>query len=514
MDTSQLHYVPHLTTEFVSSALQIPSPALTQTFHPFSGVTTDSRKVQPGMLFFAIAGEKFDGHDFIESALKNGATGVVCGRATQISPGLHPRKSIFFVDDTLKAYRKLGAAWRREFSIPVVVVAGSAGKTTTKELLAAILTGKWPSVLKTEGSQNGFVGIPLTLLELRSHHRAAVIEVGIDEVGAMEQHLTLIGPNSAVLTAIGPEHLERLKDIATVAQEEGISLSYLAKTGGNMIINVDDPWIRPHLTMPRGNARQLAFTLQSDSNASLLPTKLDSELRTREVVIGVLDPEGKNLTLQGFPNLFPQSSITLPLLGKHNASNLLAAVATAIALGLTIEEIQQGLKNFQGVAGRSEIHMLPGPIQVICDYYNAQPASVTAGLELLAQLAGAQPESSGRTWVCLGDMLELGPDEEKFHRELASKIHSTDVAHVLLYGPRTKALADELLQTKFQGFLGHYDTHADLAKQVIAKIQPGDHVLIKGSRGMKMEEVWKILESCVKTQGKESPERAPKSPNR
>jgi UDP-N-acetylmuramoyl-tripeptide--D-alanyl-D-alanine ligase len=510
MDTP--NYTPYLTNDFICSALQIHTPAISQSFHTFTGVTLDSRKVQTGMLFVAIPGEKFDGHQFIESALESGATGVICRRDTKIAPALLQRKSIFYVDDTLKAYRKLAAAWRKEFSIPIVVVAGSAGKTTTKELLAAILSAKWSSVLKTEGSQNGFIGVPMTLLELRPHHRAAVIEVGIDEIGAMDQHMSLVAANAALVTAIGPEHLERLRDLATVAQEEGISLTHMTRIGGTMIINVDDPWIRPHLTMPRGNARKIAFTLQSNSNPAALPPKLDSELRTREVVVGVLEADGKTLTLQGFPDLFPQTQLTLPLLGKHNASNLLAAVTAATALGLTIEEIQQGLKKFKGAAGRSEIHELPNRIQVICDYYNAQPASVAAGLDLLEQISSIPPK--GNTWVCLGDMLELGPEEEKFHRELSSKIMEIRASHVLLYGSRMKALADELHQNQFLGTLGHYQTHADLAKQLIDRIQPNDCVLIKGSRGMKMEEVWKILESCVKPKSKESTPSVQESSNR
>ncbi|MEO5969785.1 MAG: Mur ligase family protein, partial [Bdellovibrionia bacterium] len=219
----------------------LPRPHL-----PFTGVFTDSRKTEPGSLFVALKGDNYDGHDFIEKAVSNGARGVLCQRGHSITGSKDAY--LFYVEDPLRAYRRFAAAWRKEFSIPVIAVAGSAGKTTTKELLAAILQGKWKNILKTQGSQNGFVGIPMTLLEMRTHHEAAIIEVGIDEVGAMEQHMALVSPGYSILTSIGPEHLENLIDVPTVAREEGIALSHVARGEGTVAIYLDDPWIRPHLS--------------------------------------------------------------------------------------------------------------------------------------------------------------------------------------------------------------------------------------------------------------------------
>jgi UDP-N-acetylmuramoyl-tripeptide--D-alanyl-D-alanine ligase len=214
---------PVLSPSFVAHALGLTLPGVLST-QAFSSVASDSRKIQPGCLFVALRGEKFDGHDFILQAIEGGARGVICRRDFARPAGSAAK--FFPVEDTLAAYRRLAGAWRREYPIPVVAVAGSVGKTTTKELLTAILRGKWDDVLKTQGSQNGFVGIPLTLLELTPPHGAAVIEVGIDETGAMEKHIQLVQPSVAVLTAIGPEHLEKLHDIPTVAREEGLALSH------------------------------------------------------------------------------------------------------------------------------------------------------------------------------------------------------------------------------------------------------------------------------------------------
>ena len=501
-------YQPQLTAEFVAQALQLRIANLPEI--TFTSVTTDSRKVGPGCLFVAITGEKWDGNEFVEAAIQAGAAGVLCKRGVvlPVREGL----AHFQVDDTLHAYRRLAASWRREFSIPLIAVAGSAGKTTTKELLSSILHGRYSEVLKTQGSQNGFVGIPMTLLELQAKHQAAVIEVGIDEIGAMAQHMTLVAPTAAVLTAIGPEHLEKLQDVPTVAQEEGIALSHVAKNKGLVAIALDDPWIKPHdATLKDGT--KIAFTLSSHRGEPQEST----EAPPSEILLGQLSPDQKSLTFQGAG--LAQTTVALPLLGKHNASNLLAAISIAAGLGLTSEEILKGLTTFKGAEGRSEIRELPGPSTVICDYYNSQPASVRAGLELLHDLSrnptqnpsGAASQAQRARWACLGDMLELGEQEEAFHREIAPQLVRLKIENVFLFGPRMRFLFDELRNLKFQGRLEHFESLAALGQILVQWTKPGDTLLIKGSRGMKMEEVWKLLEAYAKshwTNSNESQDRS------
>jgi UDP-N-acetylmuramoyl-tripeptide--D-alanyl-D-alanine ligase len=485
-------YQPQLTAEFVANALQIRTTHLPEI--EFSSVTTDSRKVAPGSLFVALSGEKWDGNDFIETAIQAGAKGVIYRRGASVSA--REKVAFFPVDDTIQAYRRLAACWRREFSIPVVVVAGSAGKTTTKELLSAILGGKWNAVLKTQGSQNGFVGIPMTLLELRSKNQAAVIEIGIDEIGAMAQHMNLIAPTAAVLTAIGPEHLEKLRDVPTVAQEEGIALSHVAKNKGLVAIALDDPWIKPHEAILK-DGKKISFTLGAHSRE----IQHSTEAPPSETLLGQLSSDLRSLTFEGAG--LKKTTVALPLLGRHNASNLLAALAIAAGLGLTTEEIKKGLAQFKGAEGRSEIQELPGPSTVICDYYNAQPASVQAGIELLNDLSKASRGSpskapthvSAARWVCLGDMLELGENEEAFHRELAPQLIRLKIENVLLSGPRMRFLLDELKKLNFLGHAEHFESQLDLGQALIQRAKPGDTLLIKGSRGMKMEEVWKVLQA-------------------
>jgi UDP-N-acetylmuramoyl-tripeptide--D-alanyl-D-alanine ligase len=464
---------------FVSEALGLALPAGAHQDNPnlpFTFVTTDSRKIQPGCLFVALKGEQFDGHDFIQNAVDNGARGVIMRRGAAIIPG--PTTRLFQVDDTLVAYRRLGAAWRKKFQIPLIAIAGSVGKTTTKEILTAILQGKYPKVLKTQGSQNGFIGIPMTLLELRPEHGAAVIEVGIDEIGAMAKHMPMVAASVAVLTAIGPEHLEKLRDIPTIAHEEGVALQQVSDSGGMTVINLDDEWIRPYaVALHKG--RRICFTLRD--------TKLPHSARgitESDVLNGQLSADQSKITLNGLG--LQKLTLKLPLLGSHNASNLMAAVALAAGLGLSAREIEAGLQTFQGASGRSEIRELAGSTRVLCDYYNANPSSTEAGLELLTQI------SQGKTrWACLGDMLELGPNEDQFHRDLSKKILSLKLENVLLYGPRMKWLQDELSKKGFAGRLAHFASHEELARQLLTTVQPGDAVIIKGSRGMKMEEVWK-----------------------
>jgi len=480
--TTQKTFHPRITPSFVVRALHIAVPGvLSRPAVPFTAVITDSRKVQPGCLFVAIKGEKFDGHDFIETAIAQGARGILYRRG-------HPQPTqkelcLFAVEDTLAAYRRIAQAWRKEYSIPLVAVAGSVGKTTTKEILAAILRGRWPEVLKTTGSQNGFVGIPMTLLELGPQHGAAVVEVGIDEIGAMQQHMPLVGANVAVLTAIGPEHLEKLKDIPTVAREEGIALAYVARSGGTVAINLDDPWIKPHFSTLR-EGHKIPFSLEGRTPTS------------GKFVNGTASEDGRSVTITGMG--LEKESFELPLPGRHNASNFMAAVSVALGLGLTVDEIRKGLATFKGADGRSEVRMLPGNTPVLCDYYNANPTSTEAGLELLSQLARQGSASQRERWACLGDMLELGPDEERYHRGLASKILELGVEHVLLYGPRMAALRAELETQSFKGEIAHFASHAELAQRLTGGLKAGQVVMIKGSRGMRMEEVWKALEPFVR----------------
>ncbi len=445
----------------------------------FPAITTDSRKISPGCLFIAIPGDKFDGHSFLGEALSKGAGAVLCRKG---SP-LPPRAVAFEVEDTVEAYRRIGAAWRQRFQGPVCLVAGSVGKTSTKEILSALLRGRWPEVLRTSGSQNGFVGIPMTLLEIDpARHGAAVIEVGIDEIGAMAQHLRVVAATAGLLTPIAPEHLEKLIDLPTVAREEALALQEIDARRGLTAVSLDDPWLK-ELVAETPQGERFYFSMRG---AKAPQGREDRVLR------GNLAETGATLQLTGGPLKAPLV-LTLPLPGEHNALNLLAASTLALGLGLTPAQLEAGLRTFTGAAGRSELRRLPAGNTVICDYYNASPASVDAGLALLERSA-----RGGRRVACLGDMLELGTAELDYHRALAEPLGARSVERVFLYGPRMRALQAELearqKQGRFHGTSTHHDSHEDLARQLAQELRTGDTLLIKGSRGMRMEEVWKRIE--------------------
>lgn len=498
---------PSLTPSFVAEALDQKLLSQTGADIPFSHVTTDSRALAPGGLFVAIEGEKFDGHAYITEVLEKGAKGILCRKGTQIdlSDRLSEKGSTVFVfyasQNTLDSYRKIAQKWRKEFSIPTVCVAGSVGKTSTKEMLAAILSGKWSNVLKTSGSQNGYLGIPMTLLQLNGSHGAAVIEVGIDEIGAMQKHIDLIHPSCSVLTAIGPEHLLYLKDVPTVAHEEGLALTLVAQYGGTVAINLNDDWIRPHFKTIK-DGRKIAFKLLGPPDDS--PSKSEDQLESKtesdaqSTLTGRLTEDFTELEVQGLG--WPSTRFLLPLPGRHNASNLLAALAAAAGLGLTPEEARAGLLKFSGASGRSEVRTL-GEITVLCDYYNASPPSVAAGIELCAQIHSQnqsqnQVKSSapGRKRIaCLGDMLELGTEEVRFHQDLAAPLIANGFERILLFGPLMAHLAKELHQKGAP--CQHFSTREELVKVLINEARSGDTVLIKGSKSTRMDLVWSALEA-------------------
>ncbi len=465
-------------------SLQWISETLNQATPPsrlqgFTAITTDSRKIRGGELFVAVKGETHDGHDHIAAALQAGAAGVLASRMPPEADAAAREKSaaVWRVSDVQQAYRALGASWRKRFSVPVIVVAGSNGKTTTKEFLSAILRGKWPSVLKTQGSQNGFLGIPMTLLELRAEHGAAVIEVGIDDVGAMASHIACVHPTQAVLTVIGPEHLENLKDVPTVAREELIALQDTLALGGRVAIHLDDPWIAPFAGFAPPDSSSL-FSLQAQAD------------EPRATVRGLLTERGTlEITTVNSDPAKARFELPLPLPGRHNAQNLLAAVAVALQAGLTPAEITRGLEGFSGAEGRSQVRPLSPSRLVICDYYNASPVSMKAAFELLASTG----EASAPRWACLADMKELGPDELRFHRELAPLLLSACPRGVLLHGERMKSLLDELRSQGYTGVLEHHESPEGLATALRARLETNAVVLIKGSRSMKMEKVWEQL---------------------
>jgi UDP-N-acetylmuramoyl-tripeptide--D-alanyl-D-alanine ligase len=456
------------TTEKVASLLNLKlnGPSV-----DINNITTDSRAVKPGSLFIAIKGDTHDGHAFIAQAIAQGAAAII----SEV-PGTHPTGAFFQVHSTVTAIRALAHEYRKQFQIPVIAIVGAVGKTTTKELLTSILGGKFSDVMKTIGSQNGFLGIPLTLLTLTPGTQAAVIEVGIDDIGAMDQHMRLVEPTHVILTKIGPEHLHQLKTVEIAASEELKAFDYARDKTLPLAVNLSDEYVATWFKTNHAKLSEDQFLTYS-LEKSHMPKYL-----------GYYDGDKNELTVQS-ESL--NASFPLPLPGQHHAHNLLAAIAFSQFFGLSVSEIRTGLATFKTAFGRTEIYSLPNEIEVIGDYYNSNPTSLEAAITLLVS------KKSKAYHAVLGDMLELGEGEEKFHRDVANLLIADEVTGVWLFGERMKWLKEELETKNFKN-VKHFSNHEGLSAELKNSLLPGSRVLVKGSRGMRME---KVLQALVPTTG-------------
>ncbi|MDH4164379.1 MAG: UDP-N-acetylmuramoyl-tripeptide--D-alanyl-D-alanine ligase [Nitrospirota bacterium] len=430
------------------------------------GVSIDSRTIGKGELFIAIRGDRFDGHDFVEEVLRKGACGALVERSALETghPGLGGRPDIYPVEDTLRSLQELSLMHRNRFTIPLVAVTGSNGKTTTKEMLAAILLHQGP-VLKNEGNLNNHIGVPLTLLKLGPAHRAAVIELGMSNFGEIELLTRLARPDVGVITNIGPAHLEFLKSTDGVARAKGELLETM-RSDGTAVLNADDQYFDALRTRFRGRTISFGIDRPADVRASDL----------RQTVAGT------EFALHAGGRSFP---VRLAAAGRHNVSNALAAAAAAVALGMTPETVQAGLEKFRPVTMRSEVREVRG-ISVIADCYNANPASMAAAITLLASLR----RQGGLAIAVLGDMLELGEGGAAAHQAVGGAAAAAGLDLLIVLGAQQQQVFGG---ARSGGMAADRMLPADSAERAAAllreRARPGDTVLIKGSRGMKMEKV-------------------------
>lgn len=419
---------------------------------PFSALSTDSRQLQPGELFFALSGPNFDGHRFVEAAQQRGACAAVVAHWLDYSlPQLK-------VTDPLRALGQLGSYWRQHFSGKVVALTGSNGKTTTKEMIAAILRTRG-SVLATKGNLNNEIGLPLTLSRL-ADEKFAVIEMGANHPGEIAYLTQLTQPDIALITNVGPAHLEGFGDLAGVARAKGEIFQGLG-AGGVAIINRDDDFADTWLQTLQ-QTQIIDFSLHHS-------TAVRAEILDHSRSLFRLQSAGDSIEIQ------------LPLPGQHNIANALAAAAATIAAGLTLADIKQGLEQLQAVPGR--LQHLSGPYgsRLINDSYNANPASLAAGLQLLNN-------SAQRSWLVLGDMAELGEKTAEFHRQAGEQARSASVERLYCIGEHSIASAQAFGQNGF-----HFETLTGLLETLNRDLQNNTEqpptILIKGSRSMRMEQV-------------------------
>lgn len=429
-------------------------------------ICIDSRRANPGDCFIAIKGSSFDGHDFIAQAIKNGASCVIVSISNPKLLSSNPkykRISILNVDDTIRALGKIAALHRQRFSIPVIAVTGSNGKTTTKEMLAHVLSARM-RVLRTEGTKNNNIGVPLTLLNLKSTHDIAVVELGTNHFGEIEYLSGICRPNMAVITNIAASHLEFLRDLNGVFTEK-TSLLRLLQKPAIAILNADDKFLYKLISGRKHRHTAVSFGVRSraDFRGSAI------ELRGEE-----------SRFLLNFKHRF-----MLKNCGQHNIHNALSAIAVARIFGLSHKDIISKLASFKFPAGRCSMAKFGG-LRLIDDTYNSNPFSLEHALYALANI-----KVKGRRIFVMGDMLELGPDRESLHCKagrLAAKICDTLIAVGPLSG---KALREAKKSGMKEKDLFSCADSGQAGKILIGKIQPcsQDAVLVKGSRAMKMEEI-------------------------
>lgn len=422
---------------------------------PFSSISIDTRTLQPGALFVALAGENFDGHDFAPAAVASGAVAALVSRTLAVNiPQL-------VVPDVLSALTSFAREWRRQFAIPVIGVTGSNGKTTTKEMIGAILSRLGPTLV-TRGNLNNHIGVPLTLLGLRSEHRYAVIEMGANHQGEIAALTEIAEPTIGIVTNAGAAHLEGFGGLQGVASGKGELFNGLSRDGV-AAINADDAFAsfwRERCVADR------VLTFGFEQPAQFMAHKVDaqSEVSGFLTQFDLVTPEGTQ-------------PATLALGGLHNLRNALGAAAVASAAGATVDDIVLGLGEMKAVAGRLELKPALNGAFLVDDSYNANPSSLKAGIDAFSSFGGER-------WLVLGEMKELGPGTDALHAEVGRYAREAGVARLLAVGEHARSAVDAF-GTGAQWF-ADLDALIEVAR---GSLSTGVAVLIKGSRANRLERV-------------------------
>lgn len=425
-------------------------------------ITTDSRQVEPGALFIAIKGERVDGHNYIKQAFEKGAAAVVGERLIDCSG------PYILVESSFRAVGAIAEYYRRQLSIPMVGITGSVGKTSTKEMVASVLSRKY-YLLKTAGNFNNELGVPFTLFRIRQEHQLAVIEMGISDFGEMHRLTNMVKPNTVILTNIGSCHLENLKSRDGVLQAKTEIFDSLCEDG-KVFCNGDDDKL---ITIKEVNGKAPVFF------------GLEKHNQVRAEHIENLGLEGSRCTI-----ITPMGNIqaTIPIPGNHMIYNALAAAAVGLHYGLSLEQIKEGIEGAQTVSGR--FHLIhANNYTVIDDCYNANPVSMKASLDVLET-------ALGRKVAILGDMFELGEKEEELHYQVGQYAAGKNINLFICIGKLSKKLAEGIKAEN--GMIDNkkiliYETKEQWMEEKNATLQKGDTILVKASHGMEFSKVVEVL---------------------
>ena len=428
-----------------------------------SKISADSRTIKKGDFFIALKGPNFDGNDFVDDVLYKGACGII---TTNHQPPITNHGIVVIrVSDTTKALQDIAAYHRKQFQIPVICVTGSNGKTTVKDMAWHLLSTKY-NALRNEGTKNNHIGVPQTLLKLNSKHRMCVLELGANHKGEIARLADIARPTVAVITNIGPSHLEFFGSLENVFETKKEILRYLDRNKGLVILNGDDEFLS-RIDPEKFKVMRYGF---NDSN----------DLRAE-----TLTPKSKGLVFVVNNKMI----FELGLLGRHNIYNALAAIAVGLHFGIDYKTIREVFLDYKPADMRLKLERIRG-IDVLNDSYNSNPLSMMRALEVVKYYPAKA------RWVVSGDMLELGEESERFHKMIGESIARSNVEGLVTFGEFSR---HTLSQAKAGGMkhnrLWHCSTHGEIAKVLRKCARPGDVVLLKGSRSMKMEEVLQKLKT-------------------
>ena len=440
----------------------------------FRGVSINSRTIEKEELFVCIQGENFDGHNFLGEAINKGAAGIILSDPVHLSENMISEGNSPFViqsQNTLRALQDLAGYQRTRFPFQVVAVTGTNGKSTTKEMIASIIETKYKT-LKTQGNLNNHIGLPLTLLARKPEHEVGVLEMGMSAAGEIKRLAEIAKPDIGVITNISVGHLDQLKTIKDVQAAKGELFDAITKEG-TAIVNADDP----------------------------LVLELAKSLRVKKITYGIAqssDVQASNIQNEGSSGftftakVFNQTiSVNLSQIGYCNIYNALAALATGHSLGISGKDMSRGLENYQQIPQRNEQIHYEG-VTLINDAYNANPQSMREALKTLSEF-----NTQGKRFLIIGDMLELGLLSESAHHELGQEIILSNVDHLVTVGPLASLVAESAKKNPRHPLqIGKFNTHAEAVSYLLRNVEKGDCLLIKGSRGAKMEN---IIQEYLKT---------------
>lgn len=429
----------------------------------YQNLSTDSRTLQKGQFFIPLKGENFDGHEFIRDVIKKNVGGVVVESSWYSKQDHHKifeKTPCIIVDNTLNFMQKLSNWHRSHFNIPIIGITGSNGKTTIRKMITEILSDKF-AVLSNVGNQNNHIGVPLTLLKLQSSNEVAVIEIGTNHPGEIALLTELVNPSFGIITNIGKGHIGFFGSLNAIYKEKTALFDNM-RNGSVIFLNMDDTYLK----------------------------KYETSLRT--IRIGTSDKFdywGKIISIDEFGAVkFDMNNLTeiqLKVPGVHHFHNALIAAAVGLQFDISISEIKETLENFEPVNQRMQVYKVNG-VWIINDAYNANPDSSRSAIEYLAELSSIK----GRKIIAFGDMLELGDFGEQEHYSLGKFISNKSIDMIFLFGPLAKSIKKGIAENNsFAGETYWYGTHQEITEHLRKILAPNDALLIKGSRGMKMENI-------------------------